>query len=98
MPCLVNLFTLGDSDSVKLRKALDIKKAHGHGNILVSMIKLCTYSVAHRLTLIFRNSMAADTFTTQWKRKGIVPIHKKDDKQIVSNHRPVYFLPICSKS
>ena len=94
----MNLFTLGDSDFAKLRKALDINKAHGHDNVLVSMIKICTNSVAHRLTLIFRNSMAADTFTTQWKREIIVPIHKKNDKQIVSNHRPVYFLTICSKS
>ena len=61
------------------------------------MIKLCTNSVAHPLTLIFQNSMAAGTFATQWKRANIVPIHKKNDKQIVSNYRPVFLLPICSK-
>ena len=33
----------------------------------------------------------------QWKRANIVPIHKKNDKQIVSNYRPVSLLPICSK-
>ena len=46
---------------------------------------------------MFQNSMAAGTFATQWKRANIVPIHKKNDKQIVSNYRPVSFLPICSK-
>ena len=41
--------------------------------------------------------MAVGTFATQWKRANIVPIHKKNDKQIVSNYRPVSLLPICCK-
>ena len=41
--------------------------------------------------------MAAGTFATQWRRANIVPIHKKNDKQIVSNYQPVSLLPICSK-
>ena len=32
-----------------------------------------------------------------WKKASIVPIHKENDKQIVSNYRPVSLLPICSK-
>ena len=46
-------------------RALDINKAHGHDNISVRMIKLCTNFVAHPLTLIFQNSMAASTFDTK---------------------------------
>ena len=41
--------------------------------------------------------MAAGTFATQWKRENIVPIHNKNDKQIVSNYRPVSLQPISSK-
>ena len=63
----------------------------------VRMIKLCINTVAHLLTLIFQNSIAAGTFPTQWKRANIVSIHKKNDKQIVSNYRPVSLLPLCSK-
>ena len=40
--------------------------------------------------------MAAGSFATQWKRANIVPVHKKNDKQIVSNYRPVSLLAICS--
>ena len=58
---------------------------------------LCTNSVAHPLTLIFQNSLTAGTFSTQWKRANIVPIYKRNDKQIVSNYRQVSLLPICSK-
>ena len=78
-------------------RALDVNKAHGRDNLSVRMIKLCTNSVAHPLTLIIQNSMAAGTFATQWKRAIIAPIRKKNGKQIVSNYRPVSLLPICSK-
>ena len=63
-------------------------------NISVRMIKLYTNSVAHPLTLIFRNSMTAGKFVTQWKRANIVPLHKKNDKEIISHYRPVSLLPI----
>ena len=76
---------------------LDVNKAHDHYNILVKMINFCTNFVAHPLTLIFENSMTAGTFATRWKRANIVPIHKKNDKQIVSNYRPLLLLPIYCK-
>ena len=78
-------------------RALDVNKAHGRDNLSVRMIKLCTNSVAHPLTLIIQNSMAAGTFATQWKGAIIPPIRKKNGKQIVLNYRPVSLLPICSK-
>ena len=74
---------------------MDVNKAHDRDNISARMIKLCT--VAHPLTFIFRNSVAAGTFATQRKSANIVPIRKKNNKQIVSNYRPVYLLPKCSK-
>ena len=54
-------------------------------------------SVAHPLTLIFQKSLAAGTFATQCDRVDIVPINKKNDKQIVSNYPPASRLSICSK-
>ena len=93
----IQSITFGESDVIKIIRALDINKAHGHNNISFRIIKLCTNSVAHPPTLIIRHSMAADTFATPWKRANIVQVHKKNDKQIVSNFWPVSLLPICSK-
>ena len=87
----------GKTDVTKLIKALGVSKAHSHDEILVKMIKICDDSIAHPLTLIFQNSLAAGIFANDWKKANIVPIHKKSDKQIVSNYRPVSLLPICSK-
>ena len=36
-------------------------------------------------------------FPDIWKRLKICPIHKKCDKKIVNNYRPVSLLPICGK-
>ena len=65
------------SDAIKLIKALDISKAHGHDVILVKMIKICADSLTHLLKLIFQNSLVAGIFTNDWKEANIVPIHKK---------------------
>ena len=85
----IHSVTFSESYVIKIIRALDINKAHGPDNTLVRRIKLRINSVAHPLTLIFRNSLAAGTFTTQWKTVNIVLIHKKNDKQIASNYRSV---------
>ena len=74
----IRSITFRESDVIKIIRALDVNKAHGHDHISVSMIKLCTNSVAHPLTLTSQNSMAAGTFATQWKRANIAPIHEND--------------------
>ena len=77
----IQSITFSESDVIKIIRTLDVNKAHGHDNISVRMIKLCINSVAHPLTLIFQNSMAAGTFPSQCKGANIVPIHKKMTKK-----------------
>ena len=36
-------------------------------------------------------------FPNIWKKSNVVPIHKKGDKQLINNYRPVSLLPICGK-
>ena len=61
------------------------------------MLKLCAPSICKPLTLLFENCLGSGEFPNVWKRSNIVPVHKKGDKQLIKNYRPVSLLPICGK-
>ena len=54
------------------------------------MIQLCGDSITLTLTLIFK-------FSATWKLADIIPVPKKEEKNIVKNYRPVSPLPIVAK-
>ena len=59
--CLCDVTILGvdfeDQDILKIICAVDINKAHGHGNISIGMIKICDSSNIKPLSVIFCNSL-----------------------------------------
>ena len=50
----IQSITFSGSDVIKIIRALGVNKAYGHNSISVRMIKLCTNSVAHPLTLMLK--------------------------------------------
>ena len=61
------------------------------------MLKTCDAAIVEPLSIIFNNCINQSLFPDIWKRSNICPIHKKGDKQIINNYRPVSLLPICGK-
>ena len=47
--------------------------------------------------LLFKHRLENECFPNKWKKANIVPIHKKGDKQLIQNYRPVSLLSICGK-
>ena len=47
--------------------------------------------------IIFDNILETGIFPDQWKEANVTPVHKKNDKQIISNYRPISLLPILAK-
>ena len=41
--------------------------------------------------------MENGSFLSEWKKKNVAPIHKKDNKQCLKNYHPVSLLPISGK-
>ena len=62
------------------------------------MIKLCSKSVVKPLFIIFKNCIDTGTFPDISKRYEIILVHKKGDKQIVIDYRPVSLLPILGET
>ena len=84
-------------DIVKIIKSLGPNKAHGHDEISIRMLKLCATSIAKTLSILFRNCFENQCFPKEWKKANVVSVHKKNDKQLIKNYRPVSLLPVCSK-
>ena len=89
--------TFNSEDIVIVISGLDPNKAYGHDTISICILKICGESIHKPLQCIFRASLYDEFFPSEWKKVGVVPIHKKDDKQILNNYRPVSLLPICAK-
>ena len=89
--------TFSKDDIAKMIQNLDPNKAHGHDQISIRMLKLCSTSICKPLEIIFNQCLETSTFPNDWKKGNVVPIFKKGDKQILKNYRPISLLPMCGK-
>ena len=90
-------FDISDDEILKILSSLKTNKAHGPDDISVSMIKLCGNELVLPLKLIFVNILRTGIFPKQWKRANVTPVHKKENKQLIKNYRPISLLPILAK-
>ena len=49
------------------------------------------------LIFLFQNSTKLCYYPDIWKTSNIIPVHKKNDKQLVKIYRPISLLPIFGK-
>ena len=89
--------TISGSDILKTIRSLDIKKAHGHDDISIRMLKICDDAIVELLKILSVNSINQDVFPSRWKKANVIPVHKNSEKYIVNNYRPVSLLPVASK-
>ena len=61
------------------------------------MLILCDETIAIPHKFIYQQVLATGIFPNIWKSANLTPIHKKVDKQLVKNYRPISLLPICGK-
>ena len=73
------------------------KKAHGYDQISVAMLQSCAFEVCTPLQLIFQKCIFYGVFPDYWKYANVQLIHKKGDRQLKTNYRPISLLPVCVK-
>ena len=93
----LSLITFFKDDIAKMIQNLDPNKAHGHDQMSITMLKLCSISICKPLEIIFNRCLETVTFLNDWKKGNVVPIFKKGDKQILKNYRPISLLPVFGK-
>ena len=96
-PILINDFVISDEKILKIIRSLNPNKAHGWDEISIRMIKLSDVALVTPLKIIFTNCLRRGVFPEIWKCANVVPVHKKNEKNIKSNYRPISLLPIFGK-
>ena len=74
---------LRNDEILKLIRSLNVHKAHGHDDISIRMIKICDKSLVKPLIILFQNSITSIHYPHIWKRSNIIPVHKKNYKQLI---------------
>ena len=86
-----------EEEVIKVITNLDTKKSAGHDGISILIIKKLADELSIPLTCIFNMSLRSSIVPDQLKIARVVPIHKKDSKNIFTNYRPISVLPGFSK-
>ena len=86
-----------EDEVLKIIRSLNMHKAHGYDDISIRIIKICDKSLLKPLIILSKNSTKSSHYPDIWKRSNIIPVHKKNDKRLVKNYRPISLLPIFGK-
>ena len=81
----INSVRMNHNDISLIIKNLNSNKAHGFDNIALT------------LKLLFETKLKEKKFPDIWKLANVVPVHKKEEKKLLKNYRPISLLPIFSK-
>ena len=63
----------------------------------MNLLQLCAVDNAIPLQIIFQKFLETGQFPNSWKYANVQPVFKKENRQIVSNYRPISLLPIFGK-
>ena len=80
-----------DDDIVKIIRLLDTCKSHAYNDISRGMLKICDLPIIKPLNHLINTLSCTNQskFPDILKKSNIYPIHKKGDKEVISNYKPL---------
>ena len=90
-------FILSVDEVENVLNKLDTSKAVGPDLIHNKVLKTASPVISNALTLLFNRSLTEECFPKCWKIAHVTPIHKKENKSICSNYRPISLLSCVGK-
>ena len=94
---LISDFNISEENILNIIRSLNPNKAHGWDEISIRMTKIGDASLLTPLKIIFTNCLRQGVFPEIWKCANVVPVHKKNEKNVKSNYPPISLLPIFGK-
>ena len=73
-------------------------KATGPDDIPAYLLKEIANQLAPSLTLVFKASLNQSKLPSDWKIAHIIPAHKKGDRSLPNNYRPISLTSLCCKA
>ena len=94
---LFNL-NISEQDVMDQISVLDLNRSYSPDSIPPRLIKEGGRAVTKLLARPFYMSLQQCEFPKIWKSASVIPLHKKDDRDLVTNYRPVSLLSIRTVS
>ena len=94
---LIDHIDVHEKEIAELLNIIDVNKATGPDGISGRILKEAGLAIVPSLTKIIKLSLETSLVPKHWKKANVIPIHKKESKNLVTNYRPISLLPIVSK-
>ncbi|KAK3101568.1 hypothetical protein FSP39_004535 [Pinctada imbricata] len=90
--------SFNDEEIEKLFEKLDPKKSQGIDELHPKLLKETAATISKPISQLFKLSFEQSQLPTDWKNANITAIHKKGDKDLPSNYRPISLTSIVCKT
>ena len=96
-PDSLSVITTDEQMVHHLLSVVNVSKAGGYDGISNKIFGLCSEGLFKPFTRLINLSFRLGQYPSAWKLANVLPLFKKDDRQLKAIYRPVFLLPCLSK-
>ena len=94
----LEIVNINSQDVHDILRKLNTSKASGPDLINPRLLREAAVELCGPLSQFFNKLIQEETFPLDYKKSNVVPIHKKGDRSLPNNYRPISLLSIIGKS